>query len=308
MASRYIVAQQRRNPALGTPPSAGSNVSLNAVFGERQNGSQQPLQAIPPADESPHGQLKSYHDKDRGILGCKHYARKAMLVAPCCGKEAVCRLCHDEAMDHKMDRYQVQEMKCMECGLRQAVGQSCSGCNIDMAKYYCGICHLLDDDPTKDIYHCPFCNFCRRGKGLGKDSFHCMSCNCCMNLELRKHACSDNALSGTCPVCSERLFESSTPVKALPCGHFMHSLCFGAYVKYSYTCPICFKSLGDMEVYWKMLDAILASDQQQLPKDLPLLKTTQKIRCYDCERESDVPFHFVYHKCAACKGYNTKVV
>ena len=114
-----------------------------------------------------------------------------------------------------------------------------------------------------------------------------------MSLELRKHDCSDNALSGTCPVCSERLFESSTPVKALPCGHFMHSLCFGAYVKYSYTCPICYKSLGDMAVYWRMLDAILAADRQQMPKDLPILQSTQKVRCNDCESVSDVPFHFV---------------
>ena len=338
MASRYIVAQQKRNPALGTPPSVASNVSFDTHFGCHGvhghicgsrcsgvggdgGGANGPPTAAP-APVMAHDpekichltvSAKSFHDVEQGILGCKHYARKAMLVAPCCGREVVCRLCHDDELDHKMDRYQVKEMKCMECGLRQPVGQICSGCNAEVAKYYCGICHLLDDDTNKEIYHCPFCNFCRRGKGLGKDSFHCMSCNCCMSLELRKHDCSDNALSGTCPVCSERLFESSTPVKALPCGHFMHSLCFGAYVKYSYTCPICFKSLGDMEVYWKMLDAILAADRQQMVSSSSagsartLLESTQTVRCYDCEHLSQAPFHFVYHKCGNCGSFNTRI-
>ncbi|CAN0505237.1 unnamed protein product, partial [Ectocarpus sp. 8 AP-2014] len=35
------------------------------------------------------------------------------------------------------------------------------------SRYYCGICHLFDDAPEKDIYHCPYCNVCRLGKGLG---------------------------------------------------------------------------------------------------------------------------------------------
>ena len=321
MASRYIVAQQKRNPALGTPPSVASNVSFDTHFGchgdhgGHRGGASAPAHGGAPAHlpaQPSTDMTKSFHDVDQGILGCKHYARKAMLVAPCCGREVVCRLCHDDALDHKMDRYQVKEMKCMECGLRQPVGQTCAGCSTELARYYCGICHLLDGDPDKDIYHCPFCNFCRRGKGLGKDSFHCMACNCCMSLELRKHDCSDNALSGTCPVCSERLFESSTPVKALPCGHFMHSMCFGAYVKYSYTCPICFKSLGDMEVYWKMLEAILAADRQQMLSSSqagparPLLESTQTVRCYDCEKVCQAPWHFVYHQCSHCGGFNTK--
>ena len=46
------------------------------------------------------------------------------------------------------------------------------------------------------------------------DSFHCMSCNACMSLELfNKHKCVEQSLSGNCPVCSDRLFESKHPVK-----------------------------------------------------------------------------------------------
>lgn len=32
------------------------------------------------------------------------------------------------------------------------------------------------------------------------------------------------------------------------------------------------------------------------------------ILCNDCEMKSNVKFHFVYHKCAYCKSYNTKVL
>ena len=53
-------------------------------------------------------------------------------------------------------------MVCMECGTRQPVAASCSSCSTSMALYYCSICHLFDDDPGRDIYHCPFCNFCRQ--------------------------------------------------------------------------------------------------------------------------------------------------
>lgn len=47
----------------------------------------------------------------------------------------------------------------------------------------------------------------------------------------------------------------------LPCGHFMHSSCFAAYTRYNYTCPICSKSIGDMSVYFQMLDSLLSSER-----------------------------------------------
>lgn len=36
------------------------------------------------------------------------------------------------------------------------------------------------------------------------------------------HVCREKAMEGDCPVCSERLFDSSQPIKELPCGHLMH--------------------------------------------------------------------------------------
>ncbi|KAL4436350.1 hypothetical protein ABPG77_009912 [Micractinium sp. CCAP 211/92] len=344
MASHYIVAQQRRmnsgsggSSTAATPtslaaaglqdklslraaPQAGSSGVVSAAVATAQQQQQQQQQ---PSSEQqvqqerlqqqqqqhgPRGRapaLPHYHNATEGILGCKHYRRRCMLVAPCCDKPFVCRLCHDEAADHKVDRYAVTEMVCLECATRQPVAGSCTACGASMARYYCPICHLFDDEPGRHIYHCPFCNFCRQGRGLGVDSFHCMSCNACMSLELfNKHRCVEQSLAGTCPVCSDRLFESKHPVKEAPCGHFMHSHCFAAYTRYSYTCPVCFKSLGDMSVYWKMIDSLLAAER--LPPEYASRK--QAILCNDCGKTGEAAFHFVYHKCPDCKSYNTRVL
>lgn len=78
----------------------------------------------------------------------------------------------------------------------------------------------------RQIYHCPYCNLCRIGKGLGIDYFHCMNCNACMSRSLSVHICREKCFEDNCPICHEYIFTSSSPVKALPCGHLMHSICF----------------------------------------------------------------------------------
>jgi len=113
---------------------------------------------------------KSFHSIEDQILGCVHYQRNCALVAPCCDRTFVCRLCHDAETDHKLDRYSVQEVVCMACGIRQGVSKQCTNCGIVMAKYFCEICRLYDNSSDKKIYHCPFCNICRLGKGLGEQN------------------------------------------------------------------------------------------------------------------------------------------
>ncbi|MBA0656666.1 hypothetical protein Goklo_009004, partial [Gossypium klotzschianum] len=71
----------------------------------------------------------------------------------------------------------------------------------------------------------------------------------------------EKSFEDNCPICHEDFFSSTAPVKALPCGHMMHSACFQDYTCTHYTCPICSKSLGDMQVYFKMLDAFLAEEK-----------------------------------------------
>lgn len=55
------------------------------------------------------------------VLGCPHYSRACKIRAPCCQRLFTCRLCHDQASDHKMDRENVKEMLCMRCGTLQPV-------------------------------------------------------------------------------------------------------------------------------------------------------------------------------------------
>lgn len=116
----------------------------------------------------------------------------------------------------------------------------CHACGLRMARYYCNICQLFDDEPGRDIYHCPFCNICRRGKGLGRDARHCMQCNCCMSLaEFKTHKCRDLS---TCPVCTEYLFDSNSPYRVrLQC--FFSLVCYIDCIAMALCCNECSASV-----------------------------------------------------------------
>ncbi|PKI31533.1 hypothetical protein CRG98_048068 [Punica granatum] len=131
-----------------------------------------------------------------------------------------------------------------------------------------------------------------------------MTCNCCLGKMLVEHKCREKGLETNCPICCDFLFTSSATVRALPCGHFMHSACFQAYTCSHYICPICSKSLGDMAVYFGMLDALLASEV--LPQEYR--NRCQDILCNDCDKKGTSPFHWLYHKCGYCGSYNTRVI
>ncbi|KAL7098679.1 hypothetical protein ACP275_09G033300 [Erythranthe tilingii] len=251
------------------------------------------------------GQSPSYRDPQNLTFGCSHYKRNCKLVAPCCNKLYTCIRCHDELTDHSVDRKAITKMMCMKCMVIQPVGPKCTtqSCNgFSMARYYCKICKLFDDE--RQIYHCPYCNLCRLGKGLGIEYFHCMKCNACMSKLLFVHVCREKCLEDNCPICHEYIFTSNSPVKALPCGHLMHSSCFQDYTRSHYVCPICSKSLGDMQVYFGMLDALLA--EEKMPEEYS--GQTQVILCNDCEKRGTASFHWLYHKCPNCGSYNTRLL
>ena len=95
--------------------------------------------------------------------GCKHYKRRCRIIA----RVAVKRLRADFVPhdgDHTVNRTAISEMVCNVCDTRQPVSNECTKCGAEMASYYCNVCHLFDGSGN-DIYHCPFCNVCRRGKG-----------------------------------------------------------------------------------------------------------------------------------------------
>ncbi|CAA0826796.1 zinc ion binding [Striga hermonthica] len=251
------------------------------------------------------GQSPSYRDSLKLPFGCVHYKRNCKLFAPCCNKLYTCIRCHDDLADHSVDRKTITQMMCMKCLVIQPIGPTCiskSCTGFSMGRYYCRICKLFDDE--RQIYHCPYCNLCRVGKGLGIDYFHCMKCNACMSRALLVHVCREKCLEDNCPICHEYIFTSNSPVKALPCGHLMHSSCFKDYTFSHYICPICSKSLGDMQVYFGMLDALLA--EEKTPAEHA--GQTQIILCNDCEKRGTASFHWLYHKCSYCGSYNTRLL
>ena len=84
----------------------------------------------------------------------------------------------------------------------------------------------------------------------------------------------------------------------------MHNSCYSEYVITSYQCPTCWKSIGNMDPYFRRIDTIVA--QQKMPPEYD--NFFAHVLCNDCEKRSTVKYHFLYHKCLYCQGYNTKVL
>ncbi|CEG50410.1 zinc finger [Plasmopara halstedii] len=127
-----------------------------------------------------------------------------------------------------------------------------------------------------------------------------------MSITLKKHKCVERSLESDCPICHAYMFTSTTPVMFLPCGHCMHVSCYEEYTLTNYICPLCSKSLGDMELYFASIDELL--ERERMPMEYQDYKSL--IYCSDCERKSTTNFHFVYHKCQYenCMSYNTKLL
>ncbi|KAF7819891.1 zinc finger protein BRUTUS-like isoform X1 [Senna tora] len=244
---------------------AAQQKSPKGIAGDSSNG------------EEIEGRTVSFQDQEKQVFGCEHYKRNCKLRAACCGKLFTCRFCHDNKSNIRNDVYAMPE-------------------------YTASWAHM--HNTFMNVYHCPFCNLCRVGRGLGIDYFHCMKCNCCVGIKSTSHKCLEKGLEMNCPICCDFLFTSSATVRALPCGHYMHSACFQAYTCSHYTCPICSKSLGDMAVYFGMLDALLAAEE--LPEEYR--DRYQDILCNDCDQKGKSRFHWLYHKCEFCGSYNTRVI
>lgn len=243
------------------------------------------------------------HEDGQPMLGCKHYPRACKLKAACCDIWIVCRHCHDEAMDHPMNRFQTETVMCMRCNHIQPVGPNCQSCAEPFASYYCSKCRFYDNTPDKNIYHCDMCRICRVGKGLEQDNFHCMKCNACVSNEYsRKHRCLKNSLDANCPICGLYLFTSTLPVVFMRCGHTMHSHCFDEYTMQHFTCPLCHKPLTNMTPFYRDLDRML--EQEQMPEDQR--DKMVEVLCHDCDQRCNTNFHYAYMKCTNCHGYNTR--
>jgi hypothetical protein len=59
-----------------------------------------------------------------------------------------------------------------------------------------------------------------------------------------------------------------------------------------------------MSDYFRRIDAMLA--EHVMPPEFR--NTHSNIYCNDCEKKSSTTYHFLYHKCGSCRGYNTKLI
>ena len=246
----------------------------------------------------------SYHNKSAKILGCNHYQRNCKLECPTCFKWFPCRFCHDQQISsHKLIRSEVKHILCMSCMTPQNPSDNyCMECGIELANYFCKKCVLYDNDPTKDIYHCEKCGICRLGLGLGKDYFHCDKCNICLSIDLKeRHKCISNTTHCNCPICNEYLFTSINKVVFMKCGHLIHQLCYDELIKHSFKCPLCKKTVVEVETQFRILDQEIL----QLPLPSPYNLWRCIVSCNDCKGKSNVSYHVLGLKCKYCKSYNT---
>ncbi|XP_052256295.1 RING finger and CHY zinc finger domain-containing protein 1-like [Dreissena polymorpha] len=233
-------------------------------------------------------------------IGCEHYARKCVFVAPCCKKFYKCRVCHDENETHVIDRKAVEHIKCSMCDLVQNVQNICEGCNVVFGKYFCEKCRLYDDE-DKGQFHCDGCGLCRIG---GRSNFfHCEKCGICLSNSLKgKHKCIEESSRRNCAVCLEDLHSSRSDAHIPPCGHLIHRACMEQCIQTgNYYCPTCAESLFDMKQAWKILDQEVANTP--MPDEYKDYHVT--ILCRDCHQENKVLFHVIGLKCPKCGSYNT---
>ncbi|KAJ5185995.1 hypothetical protein N7491_006134 [Penicillium cf. griseofulvum] len=241
-------------------------------------------------------------EQDETTLGCVHYQRNVKLECHTCKKWYTCRFCHDEVEDHSLIRRDTEHMLCMLCGHAQPAAQNCRRCNEQTAQYYCEICKLWDNDSNKSIYHCSDCGICRIGQGLGKDFFHCQTCSVCLPMCIENtHRCIERSTQCDCPICGDYMFTSPETVVVMRCGHSIHHKCLSEYSKSSFRCPICSKTITNMESTFRNLDRTIES--QPMPEEFK--DTKGLIYCNDCGSKSVVKYHWLGLRCDLCESYNT---
>ncbi|CCE32810.1 uncharacterized protein CPUR_06675 [Claviceps purpurea 20.1] len=235
-------------------------------------------------------------------LGCQHYERNVKLQCFTCKKWYTCRFCHDAQEDHALVRTETRNMLCMLCGTPQKASEMCINCGEISAHYYCSICKLWENRKTKPIYHCNDCGICRRGLGLGKDFFHCKTCRACITTSIQSsHKCIERSTDCDCPICGDYMFTSPKPVVFMPCGHSIHKRCYDQHMRVSYKCPICNRSLANMESQFRNLDVAILS--QPMPPEFRDTRAT--VLCNDCSGKCVVRYHWLGLKCSICQSYNT---
>lgn len=242
--------------------------------------------------------LKKSIVTDNNIHKCVHKVTKCMIVSPCCKQEFKCRRCHDKYFEdndeaHKLDTKKIKQMVCDYCLTLQDVSNKCTTCDIKFSDYYCDICKIHNDKP---MFHCEKCDECILGNKF--DYKHCNTCKCCIfHTVYDTHKCITDRLKGNCSICLES-FENGERNNLMKCGHTIHYDCYTQYIKSSYKCPVCQKTIKDMSDEFRNIDRSIEF------QPMPEMKRVH-IKCNDCEQKSKPYFHHVGLKCEKCGSYNT---
>ena len=249
-------------------------------------------------------------DDDLTAYGCRHYKRNIKLQCSTCSRWYTCRFCHDSVEDHKLVRRATKYMLCMFCNCAQKASGVCIECDQRAAWYYCDVCKLWDDNPDRSIYHCEDCGICRVGKGIGKDFYHCkvgsqlkyvdiiltfnQTCSACLEIGIAdSHRCIERSTDCDCPICGEYMFTSPDKVVFMKCGHSIHQKCYGEHIQRSYRCPICSRSVLNMEANFGHLKRLI--NMQPMPSHLQ--DTKALVYCNDCSAKTTVKYHWLGCAC-----------
>ncbi|KAH8197636.1 hypothetical protein TruAng_008220 [Truncatella angustata] len=158
---------------------------------------------------------------------------------------------------------------------KRNVKSECSSCG---HWYTCRFCHdNTEDHPmtAKDTRHM-LCMYCGAAQKVGE----ACKCNACLNINFENaHRCIERLLDCDCPICD----------------------CWDEHIKHAYKCPICNKSIVNMETQFRRLD--MAIETQPMPEKFQ--DTRAVVSCNDCCAKTTVKYHWLGLKCAVCQSYNT---
>jgi hypothetical protein len=128
------------------------------------------------------------------------------------------------------------------------------------------------------------------------------TCRACISItQTNNHKCIERATDADCPICGENMFASHKTVIFMDCGHSIHRTCFNEYMASSYKCPICSKSIVNMEALFTNLANIIR--EQPMPQEFE--NVTSTILCNDCSAKCTTKYHFLGLRCQICRSYNT---
>lgn len=199
----------------------------------------------------------------------------------------------DPKRHHNFERHKVTTIKCLKCNTVQPKSNTCQKCEVQFAKYYCGVCVFFDDKGIdKKIFHCDKCGICRVGPS--ERFFHCDKCGMCLNIAMKdNHMCKEQAYKEDCPVCLTDLHTSREVTQIMRCGHIIHCKCMMEYLRTNVACPLCKKSMVDPALFEASYDQQIAA--MPMPEEYKHSKVV--IICNDCSARTKVKWHIMGGKC-----------